>query len=841
MADYEDHDLLVGRHTSSKKDRHRRKKHRARVQPEYHEDLVEGLRQSHDAWTGGIRERHAEPQEYEAERRSRSASASPVKRSRNDDVMGQVQKELATQLHRQEQLHASMEKLLDRQRILAQQLVERDEKSRKHIERIDAVVQGMAPGEGAEPGPRRTPRESWHGEQNAGTLPRLPEEITYKDGLLTWTEENVGELLACIAYKHLITVKDETDNEEAGENASEIKQAAMAHGVDGRALLHLTIEDMEKIGETAGTVEGGGECALTQVGHRIAILSSLHAFRDAHAHEKWDVVKELPLLTNQGQNRKEGEALLTEELCKTYGVDKIQGDNSDKALKGAMVHKSTKKKGPKREEVVVPVFATLLMKKITEDTDGNLSMIGTFIQRPLLYDLKAFDRESGFQPQPYFEMRVNEGESKDCFELRKTARDLSAGPKMDRDKNGKDETGYFATAASTFVATMPLKLDSVYNEPPFNIMSATVMVELTSFIGTNALNEKFELRPSFVSHASDLRNLCSVRDWKDDYKMDEMKRWELVTPMPTIEYEYDGGKGKKSLYVPKVRLTYYLFEEAIQPIIETVMPIIFAFVANTYNILNSFKEEEREFKDYLANNVGIGLTIVFIVPTLSKSDAFDAEWKWNYVYVVWIFAALVLSLPAYLVKWQEPLFDIGSYGNVTAAHLVILFQWLSLSIPLYNGCVWYWIMRKIKSNWIHKRDLSMTFLGRPGSISDWKRKHEHLGSTAGKDANKKGSQGALDKDLRTFVVKTGDDKKPKIELNPDILTHAAQATTYTQAGSAKRGRFEPWQFDAENQYIYCGLHRNYYQDKEVKRKVDNNEHNMPYQRKLRHEPLRDDS
>ena len=546
------------------------------------------------------------------------------------------------------------------------------------------------------------------------------------------------------------------------------------------------------------------------------------------------MVKNLDLLTKQGHIRKQGDPTLTEELCKKYGVDNIQGDNSDKALKGAMVHKSTKKKGPKREEVVVPVFATLLMKKITEDTDGNLSMIGTFIQRPLLYDLKAFDRESGFQPQPYFEMRVNEGESKDCFELRKTARDLSAGPKVDG-----NETGYFATAASTFVATMPLKLDSVYNEPPFNIMSATVMVELTSFIGTNALNEKFELRPSFVSHASDLRNLCSVRDWKDDYKMDEMKRWELVTPMPTIEYEYDGGKGKKSLYVPKVRLTYYLFEEAIQPIIETVMPIIFAFVANTYNILNSFKEEEREFKDYLANNVGIGLTIVFIVPTLSKSDAFDAEWKWNYVYVVWIFAALVLSLPAYLVKWQEPLFAVGSYGNVTAAHLVILFQWLSLSIPLYNGFVWYWIMHKIKSNWIHKRDLSMTFLGRPGSKSDWKRKQEGLGATAGKDANKKGSQNALDPALRTFVVKGpgGDDKKPNIILNPDILSREAQATTYAEAGSAKRGRFEPWQFDAKNQYIYCGLHRNYFQDKEARKVIDKNEHNMPYQRRLRHEPL----
>ena len=54
--------------------------------------------------------------------------------------------------------------------------------------------------------------------------------------------------------KHLTSVGGKNDNEEAGENAREIKQAAMAHGVDARALLHLTIEDMEKIGATAGIV-----------------------------------------------------------------------------------------------------------------------------------------------------------------------------------------------------------------------------------------------------------------------------------------------------------------------------------------------------------------------------------------------------------------------------------------------------------------------------------------------------------------------------------------------------------------------------------------------------------
>ena len=173
----------------------------------------------------------------------------PPPRRDDDDVMVQVQRELATQLHRQEQLHASMEKLLDRQRRLAQELVERDKQSQLHHQRIEAVVSSMATGEVVRDSPAPGPASAgaWDGRDNANTMPRLPEEMACKDGLLTWTEENVGELFACIAYKHLTSVDDENDDEEAGENAREIKQAAMSQGVDGRALLHLTIEDMEKL------------------------------------------------------------------------------------------------------------------------------------------------------------------------------------------------------------------------------------------------------------------------------------------------------------------------------------------------------------------------------------------------------------------------------------------------------------------------------------------------------------------------------------------------------------------------------------------------------------------
>ena len=150
-------------------------------------------------------------------------------------------------------------------------------------------------------------------------------------------------------------------------------------------------------------------------------------------------------------------------------------------------------------------------------------------------------------------------------------------------------------------------------------------------------------------------------------------------------------------------------------------------------------------------------------------------------------------------------------------------------------------MQKIQSNWTQKLDLNMTFLGRPGELS---RRKERQRKHTGKTANKKGWQGALDKDLRTFVVKEKNPKDPKnlepgeswkpfiIKLNPDILSPEAMATTYAEA---RKGRYEPWQFDAENHYIYCGLHRNYYQDSEYRKVIDHEKHNMPYKRRLRHD------
>lgn len=55
MADYPDSDLLQTRYRSGKSKSHRTKHRTPRIQPEYREDLVDGLRASHDEWQRNMR------------------------------------------------------------------------------------------------------------------------------------------------------------------------------------------------------------------------------------------------------------------------------------------------------------------------------------------------------------------------------------------------------------------------------------------------------------------------------------------------------------------------------------------------------------------------------------------------------------------------------------------------------------------------------------------------------------------------------------------------------------------------------------------------------------------
>ena len=62
----------------------------------------------------------------------------------------------------------------------------------------------------------------------------------------------------------------------------------------------------------------------------------------------------------------------------------------------------------KVRKIAVPVFQTLLVKKLCETNGEVITLAGTIIQRVLYYDLAQAMEESGFEPRPYFNVRFND-------------------------------------------------------------------------------------------------------------------------------------------------------------------------------------------------------------------------------------------------------------------------------------------------------------------------------------------------------------------------------------------------------------------------------------------------
>ena len=85
------------------------------------------------------------------------------------------------------------------------------------------------------------------------------------------------------------------------------------------------------------------------------------------------------------------------DLCSTGG----QFDEKTISLMNS--HSKAIQPQPKPKELNVPVFQTLLIKKLQENHEGDLFLVGTMIQRSLLVDLNLIKPTDIREPQPYFD------------------------------------------------------------------------------------------------------------------------------------------------------------------------------------------------------------------------------------------------------------------------------------------------------------------------------------------------------------------------------------------------------------------------------------------------------
>ena len=160
--------------------------------------------------------------------------------------------------------------------------------------------------------------------------------------------------------------------------------------------------------------------------------------------------------------------------------------------------------------------------------------------------------------------------------------------------------------------------------------------------------------------------------------------------------------------------------------------------------------------DYLANSAAISLTVGLHHRVTMDSESCSKGLQMMTLFAFWTFLSMIVMVPAFYFSryWQK---------------IVIAVMWTPMLLPVRNAIRYYSVVRKIRSNWTQKLDLNMTFPGPAGRAE----LAEKLNKTHSVRPRKKGTQGALDKDLRTFVVKEKDPedpKKPFIKLNPHILS-----------------------------------------------------------------------
>ena len=367
--------------------------------------------------------------------------------------------------------------------------------------------------------------------------------------------------------------------------------------------------------------------------------------------------------------------------------------------------------------VNVPVFNTLMVKRLTDHpTNPNeILLCGTMIQRSLFVEPSLV--ESSGQERAAadgFVVRVNDSVSgAGATEVRKV---------VEAELKHHGEPTGFTSVSVTSSVEYPMKRVCVFHRHPFTVTACELMLELTSFAGRvdPETKHEYEFRPDLMCHTDDIRNLVSIRDWREG--LDDMQEFDLLNTSPTVEYFLDAKHARDgtptAVYVPRVRLTFYLYKDWVQPFLTSLVPIIFiclgqllngayslklAFRAGGHNYAEEpFDDQEilARISEFLSSELTLGLTLVFMIPQLSSSESLTNELDVNHFFVAILFLGLIL----------------GSIGGVTHNYVFWLsnvVMWGSLTIPISNFVYYRRLVAKLHAA-SPRVSAPYTFNGRPG-------------------------------------------------------------------------------------------------------------------------------
>ena len=231
-------------------------------------------------------------------------------------------------------------------------------------------------------------------------------------------------------------------------------------------------------------------------------------------------------------------------------------------------------------------------------------------------------------------------------------------------------------------------------------------------------SKPFELRPDLMCHTLDPRNIVSVRSIKE---LDGMQNYDVINPNPTVEFVLDSKRKKDKIltvYVPKVRLTWYCERDYFQSFMNIVMPVLFITVGTIGNslMISGWQNADYEWQpDYLANAFGLGLTLVFLIPSISDSTSIRNEFTTNHSLIVVLFMGIILSTIG--IHGQMRFGDDIDLTKFQCFRFVNILSWVLLTGGLimtpYNFRRFRTLRRKIENAKSHEKS-DHTFIGRPG-------------------------------------------------------------------------------------------------------------------------------
>ena len=157
------------------------------------------------------------------------------------------------------------------------------------------------------------------------------------------------------------------------------------------------------------------------------------------------------------------------------------------------------------------------------------------------------------------------------------------------------------------------------------------------------------LRPDMWAHLEDPRNLVAVKNWQG-LEFDRCRLYDPINTSPTVEFTVEKMKDNQMCYVPKLTVTWYLEKQAFGTFFETLLPIIFCNLASTLMFfLNSHAANDPDFKysfnDIIDANLTLGLTIIFLIPSLVQKNSFmTTRFGKDDLFVLMIMLSLIMAL-----------------------------------------------------------------------------------------------------------------------------------------------------------------------------------------------------